>query len=156
MNILNRICLFVATLGPIGYLSAPGTMGTICAIPLVIWLSRMCHLFSFGCEELVVALFALLAVAIIHQALFLVYELDPSEIVLDEVIGFMVTMLWMPLTLSSLVFGFICFRFFDIVKPFGIDRLELVPGAWGIVLDDLAAAIFARLTMVVIMQLLHV
>jgi phosphatidylglycerophosphatase A len=48
------------------------------------------------------------------------------------------------LNLKMLGLAFVLFRFFDIVKPLGIERLERIEGGWGIVLDDLAAAFFAR------------
>jgi phosphatidylglycerophosphatase A len=71
---------------------------------------------------------------------------DRSEIVIDEVVGFLITMVWLPMTWQSLLLGFLLFRFFDILKPFPIGYLDRkVPGGLGVVVDDIAAGIFASL-----------
>ena len=79
---------------------------------------------------------------------------DPSEIVIDEVAGFLVTMFLLPLSWLSLFLGFILFRIFDIIKPFPIRRLEKIKGGAGIVLDDLLAGIYAHIVLRVILVLL--
>jgi phosphatidylglycerophosphatase A len=68
---------------------------------------------------------------------------DPCEIVIDEVIGFWLTLVLFPLSLANLLIGFALFRFFDIVKPFPAGRAEGIQGGWGIVVDDLVAGIYA-------------
>ncbi len=68
---------------------------------------------------------------------------DPSRVVIDEVSGQLLTYVWVPLTLASLVFGFLLFRVFDIVKPFPARQSERLPGGWGIMIDDLIAGLFA-------------
>lgn len=145
-NITTKLCKFIATLGPVGSLPMPGTMGTLCALPLLIGLRKLELHFSYVDEGVLVGLLFLASVWIIDQALVeFRQERDPSQIVLDEVIGFFVTMLFLPLTPLTIVLAFVYFRFFDIVKPFGIDRLEAIEGGWGIALDDVAAAIWARI-----------
>lgn len=143
--IISRVCRFVATLGPVGYLPIPGTMGTLCAIPLFILMRDYLGRLPFFDERLFVALFLLAAVWVINRALVGMHEHDPSEIVLDEVLGFFVLMMDERLSVPLIVIGFLYFRFFDIVKPLGIDRLESIGGGWGIVLDDVLAAIYARI-----------
>ena len=68
---------------------------------------------------------------------------DPPEVVIDEVAGFLLTMLLLPVSWQALVLGFFLFRFFDILKPFPIKRVERLGGALGIVADDLVAGMYA-------------
>ncbi|MBO0910475.1 MAG: phosphatidylglycerophosphatase A [Acidobacteria bacterium] len=72
---------------------------------------------------------------------------DPQFVVIDEVLGQWITLLWVPLTWKTLLAGFILFRGFDIVKPPPIRQLEKLPGGTGIVLDDVAAGVFALVAM---------
>lgn len=147
-KIIAWLCTQIATLGPIGYLPAPGTMGTLCAIPLLVWLRRIETYIPRIDEGVILALLIFVSVWIINRALVRFDEVDPSEIILDEVMGFFVTMLFMPMGVLALVLGFVYFRFFDIFKPFYfIQRLETIGGGWGIMLDDLAAALCARICM---------
>ena len=70
---------------------------------------------------------------------------DPSEIVIDEIAGQMVTLLAAPATPVAWVSGFFLFRLLDILKPFPARQSEKLPGGWGIVLDDLIAGIYGAL-----------
>lgn len=79
---------------------------------------------------------------------------DDPKIVIDEIMGFFITMLWVPRTALFIVAGFILFRFFDILKPFPIRRLEKVRGGFGVVLDDVMAGIFANVILRLIIILL--
>ena len=148
-KIIPYICRSIATLGPVGYIPwFPGTMGTICAIPLFMLMREYLISGHYVFEPLLIACFLLVAVWIINQALVLFHHRDdPSEIVLDEVVGFFVVMMREPLTLKTVIVAFLYFRFFDIVKPFGIHLLQNIPGGWGIVLDDVAAAYVAHVMM---------
>lgn len=70
---------------------------------------------------------------------------DPSIVVIDEVAGFLLTMFILPFSWLNLGIGFVFFRFFDILKPYPIKRLERLKGGFGIVMDDLVAGIYALL-----------
>jgi len=73
---------------------------------------------------------------------------DPGWFVLDEVAGYLVAVLWLPLAahpLFLLALGFCLFRLLDIWKPWPIRRLEAIPGGWGILADDLAAGLVTNL-----------
>ena len=70
---------------------------------------------------------------------------DPSEVVIDEVAGFLLTMFLLPLSWLTLGLGFILFRVFDILKPYPIKQAEKLRGGLGIVMDDLVAGIYAHL-----------
>jgi phosphatidylglycerophosphatase A len=70
---------------------------------------------------------------------------DPGWFVLDEVAGYLVAVLWLPLSWPVLALAFLAFRLFDIWKPWPVRRLESVQGGWGVVLDDLMAGVYANI-----------
>jgi len=72
---------------------------------------------------------------------------DPGPVVIDEVLGMLITLAGMPLSLTGVLLGFVCFRIFDIVKPFPARRLEDAPGGWGIMLDDAAAGVYGQVAL---------
>jgi phosphatidylglycerophosphatase A len=80
---------------------------------------------------------------------------DPSIVVIDEIVGMWITMLWLPKSLPVLVAGFLAFRAFDIVKPYPARQVERIPHGWGIMLDDVFAGIYALATTHVIVYLLN-
>lgn len=75
---------------------------------------------------------------------------DHQRVVIDEVFGMIVTMLFLPINLLSLALGFILFRFFDILKPLFIRRLESMKGGWGVMMDDLLAGVYANIMLRII------
>lgn len=120
----------------------PGTWGTLATIPLAILLMRLGPLYHM--------VFAILLLPISILAAQTYEEVhgghDHKQIVIDEVLGFLVTMVWLPLTWQSFVAGFVIFRLLDIFKPFPIGLLDKkVPGGVGVVVDDLAAGIIANI-----------
>jgi phosphatidylglycerophosphatase A len=80
---------------------------------------------------------------------------DPSIVVIDEFVGMWCTMLLLPKTLPVIILAFFLFRAYDIVKPFPARQLERVPRGWGIMLDDLVAAIYANVSTQVLLLLVH-
>ena len=73
---------------------------------------------------------------------------DPSRVVVDEFVGILVTMLFIPMSDMNLVLAFILFRFFDILKPLGIRTVDTrIKGAWGVMLDDVLAGVYACLVL---------
>lgn len=145
---MSKSLKWIATLGSIGYLPAPGTMGTIAALPLAYGISCM------QVQWQLVATMILCGVSyfVIDGALKYFTTSDPSHIILDEVIGTLVTFCDLSYSPFVWVLGFILFRLFDIFKPFGIARLEKIPGSFGILIDDIAAGVLAH----VILRLLFV
>jgi len=75
----------------------------------------------------------------------LVGQKDPRRVVIDEVAGQLVALAAAPAEWPWVVAGFVLFRFFDILKPFPIRRLEALPGGWGIMADDVLAGLYAAL-----------
>jgi len=78
---------------------------------------------------------------------------DPGRVTIDEFVGTLVTFFALPaLTFPALVFGFLVWRFFDIVKLPFIDRSQRLPGGWGIMVDDFLAGVMANLVMQVVLR----
>jgi phosphatidylglycerophosphatase A len=80
---------------------------------------------------------------------------DPRQVVIDEVAGQLVTFLFIPLSLKTLILGFFLFRFFDVVKPYPIHKFEALEGGLGITMDDVAAGVFANVTLIAILWGYH-
>ncbi|MFN0156926.1 MAG: phosphatidylglycerophosphatase A [Bacteroidota bacterium] len=79
---------------------------------------------------------------------------DPSIIVIDEIVGIWIALLFIPKTLAAIVICFILFRLFDIIKPYPAKQLEHIPNGWGIMLDDVVAGIYANIATQVLYRLL--
>jgi phosphatidylglycerophosphatase A len=92
---------------------------------------------------LIVALFGL-GVAAASRTEQVARRKDPSIVVVDEVVGMLVALWALPFQAGEAVAAFLCFRLFDIAKPFPIRRLEAQPGGWGIMLDDVVAGLYAN------------
>ena len=122
----------------------PGTMGTLAAIPLYLALVQANSWIYLG----VTVLLTVLGVLICDQAAKKLEAHDFGGIVWDEIAGLLITMCWIPFSWQSLLAGFVLFRFFDIVKPWPIKWLDQhVAGGFGIMLDDVAAAVFAAIVL---------
>ena len=153
-NNLDRfIRAFVTGVG-VGYLPiAPGTWGSLAALLLVVTVHWL-----FPLQETVVlgSLVALLTFpAVVFSTRFSRSEgdPDPSKIVIDEILGQMLCLLFVPVSAVSLGAGFFLFRFFDIWKPFPVRNSEKLPGGMGIVCDDLIAGVYAGLCLKVLIWL---
>ena len=68
---------------------------------------------------------------------------DAQRIVVDEMVGVWISLIFMPLNWLTLLLAFVLFRFFDIVKPLGIRQMERFPGGWGVMMDDVLAGGYA-------------
>lgn len=144
---LGRAALFLASWFFTGLMpKAPGTVGTLAAIPMA------CAIHFSGAVYGGVCLLILILTAVMTSGLSqkLMGRRDPSEIVIDEVAGYSVTLFLLPLSWFNLILGFILFRLFDISKPFPIRRLEKIKGGLGVVLDDLLAGIYANLVLIMV------
>jgi phosphatidylglycerophosphatase A len=141
----NDLVVFLASGFFTGFLpTMPGTWGTFAAIPLVIISHRLTSII----QPVLVLVFVAFAAYIAGRAEILFEDRDARPIVIDEMAGFLITLLWLPLNLMTLLLGFVLFRVFDIVKPPPISSLEKrLHGGWGIVLDDVLAGVFANVTL---------
>lgn len=138
----GKIALILATWFGIGLVPvASGTFGTLAALPVVLLLNYLGE--WYGAFALVVVTVA--AIWASDRTQELLGRTDPSEVVIDEVSGFLVTMLLLPTSWVNVGLGFILFRFFDIVKPWPVRQAERLKGGFGIVVDDLLAGVYAHL-----------
>jgi phosphatidylglycerophosphatase A len=140
---MNRFFLLFSTGFGVGYSPvAPGTLGTLIAIPVYYFLSAI----PSPIYEITLIGFFFLSVWISENAEIFFRKKDDRRIVIDEMMGFLITMLWVPKTTRFIVIGFFLFRLFDILKPFPIRRLEKrLKGGFGVVLDDVMAGVYANI-----------
>ncbi len=145
---MNRFILILATGFGVGYSPiAPGTLGTLIAIPVYYFLSTI----PSPLYEITLIAFLFLSVWISENAEIFFGKKDDTRIVIDEMIGFLITMLWVPKTTRFIIIGFFLFRFFDILKPFPIRGLEKrLKGGFGVVLDDVLAGVYANIILEIV------
>lgn len=124
---------------------APGTFGTLGGVAIAWALS--------GTSDYLVAVLAAAIVLYVIGRLSAAWAeraagKDPGFFVIDEVIGYLVTIAWTgPPTLLTLVVAFVVFRFFDILKPPPVRTFERIPGGDGILLDDVVAGVYGFVVM---------
>ena len=150
----QQMVLNFATLGPIGLIrKAPGTWGSVAGLlyfTLFFYQLDVFFTLLFGAVGIYVA------VALCGEAEFRLGKRDPGEIVLDEFVAIPFCFLgWYQLTAVAppwaiFLAGFGLFRLFDIWKPLWIGKLQSLPDGWGVVMDDIAAAIATCLTLHII------
>lgn len=151
---MKNFWIYLSTLGPIGYLPAPGTLATVATLPVLYFIATQGY--SFEKYLVIIAITACISFFIIRKSLdALDRQDDPQEIVLDEVVGCMVAFCAVPYTLPLFIIGFFLFRLFDITKTFGVGGFELLFGAWGIMLDDIAAGILTNILLQIIISFSH-
>jgi len=132
--------VLLAAWGPCGYAPfAPGTFGTLGAIPLYLALSRL----PPGAYVAATFAFSALAVVAADRAGRYWRIPDASPIVIDEVAGYLLTMALVPFSWPSALAGFVLFRIFDVTKPWPASAFDRVKNGFGVVLDDLAAGVWA-------------
>ena len=121
---------------------APGTMGTLVAIPVYL----LCIQQGYAIYIPALILFTLLGFYICGYTARALGVHDHGGIVWDEIVGFMITMLFVPVAWGWIILGFIFFRLFDIWKPWPIRVLDKnVHGGVGIMVDDILAGIYAAI-----------
>jgi phosphatidylglycerophosphatase A len=128
---------------------APGTFGTLAAIPVFLLLTILMPTpLSYG---VAVVVMSIAGIYICGKAADDVGVHDHPAIVWDEFVGFFITMFMVPVSWQSILVGFILFRIFDILKPWPISYIDKkMTGGLGIMFDDVLAGIFA----LIIMQLI--
>ena len=128
----------VATFFYLGKLPfAPGTWGSLGA--LLLWLLLPV---AFSIHLSVIVILFVLGVYSSNKMAKYLDNHDPSEVVIDEVVGMGISLFMLPHSLGLYLFAFILFRIFDIIKPLFIYRIQNLSGGWGIMLDDVLAGLF--------------
>lgn len=142
---MTRLAVFVATAGYSGYFPiAPGTVGS--AVGLLVYLLVWWVQSPIFEVALIAGLFAAGVWAGTTAERYF-GGIDPGPIVLDEVVGMLITLAFIPVGLTGALAGFVLFRFFDVVKPYPANRLERLHGGLGVMADDAMAAVYANLTL---------
>jgi phosphatidylglycerophosphatase A len=132
--------VILAAWGPCGFSPvAPGTVGTLGAVPLWWALSALPPL----ALPAAIALLTLVGVAAAERAGRYWGATDASGIVIDEVVGYLVTVALVPFSWPAAAVGFVLFRVFDIAKPWPASAFDRMKSPWGVMLDDVAAGLYA-------------
>lgn len=137
---------------------APGTMGAIVGC-IALWLLEKYNLISTTSTPILfiglIVITTILGI-IATDKLEEDWGKDPSKVVLDEVIGMWITMMFVPFSFLNVLIGFGLFRFFDIAKPLGIRKLESLKGGVGVMADDILAGIYANITLQIIVYIITI
>lgn len=142
---MDRLGLFIATCGYLGYVPvAPGTFGSAAGLVLFYAVRST----GSGGVELA-AIIVLFAVGIWSATVAERHlgDVDPAPVVLDEVVGMLITLAFLPVSVTGAIVGFLIFRVLDVVKPWPSSRLERLPGGLGVMADDGMAAVYSNLAM---------
>jgi phosphatidylglycerophosphatase A len=148
----------LAMLGPLGRVRrGPGTVGSLAGLLyFVVFFATLPASHAWWLTILLSLPGLYLAVAICGEAEFRLGQRDPGGVILDEFVVMPLCFIgwqWLPASWVNdwpwaiLLGGFGLFRFFDIAKPLGIARLQSLPGGWGVVADDFAAALASCATL---------
>lgn len=121
----------------------PGTAGSLLGLLLVFVFSG----FSAPLFILTVITFTIFSIWVAQQAALLSNEEDPQWVVIDEMIGMLFALAFLPMHWRFALGGFLLFRFFDMTKLWPVGTFEKLPGGWGIVMDDVVAGILANLAL---------
>ena len=147
----NWLVVFYATWAFSGYAPvAPGTAGTLATIPLVILFSFLTWPVFLFC----ILLMFFLGVAASSYCIRRFQSKDPSKVVIDETVGFLITMFLVPLSPASVLTGFFLFRVADVIKPSPARDAEKLPAGWGVMLDDVVAGLYANIVLQIIWRFL--
>lgn len=139
---MSRLIIAMASAGYAGFSPrAPGTAGT--AVGILVYL--LCSPFPPLLYFLSTGAFLILACWISERAEVLLGQKDSPKIVIDEVIGYLITMAFVPCTVASIAGGFLFFRVLDIIKPPPANWINReMKGGWAVVLDDAVAGVYAN------------
>ncbi len=140
-----RLGLFISTCGYLGYVPvAPGTFGSAAGLAVfaaVRWSG------SPALELAVIVLLFAVGVWSASAAEKHFGGVDPAPVILDEVVGMLITLAFIPVTVTGAIVGFLLFRLFDVVKPWPANRLEGLHGGLGVMADDAMAGVYGNVAM---------
>lgn len=143
----EKFVKFLTSFAYIGYLPASGTIASI--FPALIYFFCRNNPLAYAFISL---FFIVFAFTFCGKAEKVFKEKDSSCIVLDEIAGMFIVFLFLQFKWSYFIFGFILFRFFDILKVWPLKNIEKLNGATGVVLDDVIAGLYAN----IILHLVHI
>lgn len=138
----------IATVFGIGYIGKGG--GSIAAAVLCIFWMFLPAGDNLNYWQVFITVLVIIAGVWSGNVVDALWGKDSSKVVIDEVAGMMITLLFMPVAIKYVLVGLILFRFFDIAKPLLIRKMELLPKGWGVMADDVLAGIYANVTLLII------
>jgi phosphatidylglycerophosphatase A len=142
---MNRLAILLATFGYVGYFPiAPGTAGSAAALVLYLALRWVGSPVVDVAAIVVLCLVGFWAGSVAERHYG---QEDPGYVVLDEVVGMLLTLLFLPVGWAGMLVGFLLFRLFDIVKPPPARQFERLHGGYGIMMDDVVAGIYGNLAL---------
>src|SRR5512139_3460078 len=146
----DKIVLFIAQGGFSGRMPiAPGTAGTVVGVLLYLLVKDLSSLW-YSAVFVIVTLIGTWAAGAADRVLG---TKDSPTIVIDEIAGYLLVMSLIPFAWWAVIAGFVLFRFFDILKPWPINKLQDIPGGPGVMLDDIAAAVYTNIVLQAVMYL---
>ena len=140
---MTRLAVFLATAAYCGYAPvAPGTFGSAAGLVvyLLVWFTK-----SRLVETALIAVVFVIGVWSATHAERYFGGVDPGPVVIDEVLGMLVTLAFVPVGLSGALAGFVIFRILDVLKPWPANRLESLHSGAGIIADDAMAGVYSNL-----------
>lgn len=146
---LTRVALWVSTGLGTGYVPfAPGTFGSM--LGLAVW-----GLLPSSTAVQAIAIAVVMTTGVWSATLAERHfrSTDPSPVVVDEVLGMLVTLFLNPVGWAGVLFAFFLFRLFDVIKPYPANRFERLHGGLGIMADDFMAAVYANITLRIALSL---
>ena len=149
---MNKLLIFCITLGPVGYLKGSGTYASFVTALITYFINSI---FSSAISFYIACVVTILGFYLVKLYLKESKSKDPSEVVVDEVSGQMFCSSFCGVILELHIFSFILFRFLDILKPFPINRLELLKGSIGVMADDLCAAFITIIILISIRYFMY-
>jgi len=148
---MNALAKILATGLGTGYSPiAPGTVGSLLASAFMYGL----YYFSVDISQIALIIAIIITTIIGVIATDMVEDewgKDPSKVVIDEIAGILVSLLFLPINPTTIIASFVLFRVFDIWKPFGIRKLEDLKGGIGVMFDDLLAGVYANVVLQLIL-----
>ena len=165
---VDHVALFLTTWG-VGYLPLmPGTFGSMVGVIIylgIVWMDGAAGIqfltvgysadqisaLVWASNSILLALLILVGIWASGRTIPILGDLDPAEAVVDEVMGQIITLLFVPLGVSwpFVLAGFLLFRLFDIWKPYPIDSLQSLPGGVGVCADDIVAGVYAGMCLAI-------
>jgi phosphatidylglycerophosphatase A len=140
---MRRLAVLVCSVGYIGFFPiAPGTVGSAAGVAL--YVAARYVAVPYIELMLIVALFVA-GVVFTRTCEEDLQCIDPGPIVIDEVMGMLITLFMVPVGWGGILLGFLLFRALDVVKPFPARQLERLHGGLGVMADDAMAAVYANL-----------
>jgi phosphatidylglycerophosphatase A len=134
----------IASIFGIGFLKGGGTYAALVTCG-IIWLLWQGPILQNPLYLLIITIIITLWGVYVSNKVEPDWGEDSSRVVIDEVAGMLITMLFIPANIYLLLAGFILFRFFDIVKPLYIRKMEALPSGTGVMMDDVLAGVYSNI-----------